>query len=777
MKKSFRNLLKEYLPILGILSFLLALIFVPFLLERKAFVLGMDIRAQYRPFYTEFRNLIFSSLKSGVLPFWSWNIFFGSNFWASKVYYVFTDFFAYLSLFLDVHYYYLLMFQTACKLSVAVLAFYFYCRIRKFKYAVSLILSFAWGFSSWALNFAGQPVFLYFYCLLPFYFAMIELYFEGKRKYLFSVITGIMLLANYYLFYTLAIFTVVYYLYRYYEIHRCFKGLFKSALILIGYYLLGVVCTAVIIVPCALFIVNNSRVGAITADYFSWNDLKVYLELLIATFYPTNIYVNRAGIINGVNGFSSIYNTADYARWEILFWSGTVSALLCINGLFDQDKVRRKMNRVYYLFLLCLMLFPVFSSVMHGFSEATFRWSMFAIFFNLMISGYYLDDSKQINKNILLVTIGLVCVLLIIDLPLTSAVTGLVLADYYDQYLKMLIFLPVIILIGFGLYRNRLKLVIVLTVLELGFSAFMTFNDNSSLKEYDWDFVINSEYVLGSYDQLTSYLTDELGDTDFYRIYAPYMEVYWYSSLNMNLVYGFAGVSTYDSTYNYAADDLLLIADLGNANGWTWNITQPDIIDFASVKYALVTSADELPHDNFVYITDYNGIYLYENLNYRSVANTFSSLMTYDEYAQIADSSLINETILCHSADYDAIKSYVTSGVASSASAVQKAQNSLEFSIKSTDRSFVVTSIAYDAGWKVYVDDQMVDIYQVNGGFIGFGLDQAGEHTVKMYFVPAGFKTGVIITLAGIVSLIGVVLYEEKQIRKKHKAGLLTKSE
>ncbi|MTL62303.1 YfhO family protein, partial [Turicibacter sanguinis] len=91
-------MLKRYLKEekFTLLSFLILtlLIFSPYILHLKSFTLGFDYQNQHLYFYEEFHRL----LSSGEAPFWSWNLFLGTNFIGSKTYYLLGDPFAYLTL-------------------------------------------------------------------------------------------------------------------------------------------------------------------------------------------------------------------------------------------------------------------------------------------------------------------------------------------------------------------------------------------------------------------------------------------------------------------------------------------------------------------------------------------------------------------------------------------------------------------------------------------------------------------------------------------------------
>ena len=92
---------KKYLLILfGLITLIALMCFLPSLLKGVPITFGTDIKPQWFEFYTEFKNLIRSFIKERQLPFYSWNLFLGNNFWASKGYYLIGDIYNYIDLLL-----------------------------------------------------------------------------------------------------------------------------------------------------------------------------------------------------------------------------------------------------------------------------------------------------------------------------------------------------------------------------------------------------------------------------------------------------------------------------------------------------------------------------------------------------------------------------------------------------------------------------------------------------------------------------------------------------
>ncbi len=82
------------------------------------------------------------------------------------------------------------------------------------------------------------------------------------------------------------------------------------------------------------------------------------------------------------------------------------------------------------------------------------------------------------------------------------------------------------------------------------------------------------------------------------------------------------------------------------------------------------------------------------------------------------------------------------------------------------DFSTVFTTLPYDEGWQVYVDGEKVEIFKSLDALIAFEIDgAAGEHEVILKYAPKAFTYGALITVAGILILVLIAVFN-KQLRK-----------
>ncbi len=76
------------------------------------------------------------------------------------------------------------------------------------------------------------------------------------------------------------------------------------------------------------------------------------------------------------------------------------------------------------------------------------------------------------------------------------------------------------------------------------------------------------------------------------------------------------------------------------------------------------------------------------------------------------------------------------------------------------DDKTIFTSIAYDEGWKVFIDGIETDFYKIADSYIGFDI-KGGNHKIEFKYYPKGLKLGVIIS---VFSVISIIIMERKKV-------------
>ncbi|MCR4717479.1 MAG: YfhO family protein, partial [Lachnospiraceae bacterium] len=87
--------------------------------------------------------------------------------------------------------------------------------------------------------------------------------------------------------------------------------------------------------------------------------------------------------------------------------------------------------------------------------------------------------------------------------------------------------------------------------------------------------------------------------------------------------------------------------------------------------------------------------------------------------------------------------------------------SSITGTINSKGDHLVFTTIPYDKGWNIYIDDEKVKTESISGAFLAFHVP-GGEHKVYMEYKVIGLSAGIIVSLLFLALGIFMMLYYRK---------------
>ena len=88
-------------------------------------------------------------------------------------------------------------------------------------------------------------------------------------------------------------------------------------------------------------------------------------------------------------------------------------------------------------------------------------------------------------------------------------------------------------------------------------------------------------------------------------------------------------------------------------------------------------------------------------------------------------------------------------------------EHDLTGSLKTSAPSqMILTTIPYDEGWSVFVDGKKVETYKTMDALMAFDIENAGEHSIEMKYMPSCYIVGAVITIIGILALIALCVLE-----------------
>ena len=159
-----------------------AVIFVPYVVTGKAFILGWDMRTIYSSNFENLRTMVDAFRENHTLPYWSWANFLGNDFYSSKLFY-FNDFFEYFFVFTKLPYSEAIIYMTFLRFLTAAFGFYAYCRYQKASDFTCVVAPLLYTFSAYLLQIMRDPFFASFITFLPLYFLAVDRYICEKSYY------------------------------------------------------------------------------------------------------------------------------------------------------------------------------------------------------------------------------------------------------------------------------------------------------------------------------------------------------------------------------------------------------------------------------------------------------------------------------------------------------------------------------------------------------------------------------------------------------------------
>ena len=238
--------------------------FLPFFMGGKNFVWGAGVEdglsqhfsalAYYGELLREFvKNLIAGHPK---LMMWNMSLGYGADVIATLNYYAIGDPLNLLYGFVPVKYTEIMYnFMILFRMYLAGIAFILYARKMKKRTYGTVIGALVYVFCGFCFRLGlRHPFFLNPMIYFPLLCLGIEKIYQKQRPYLFIVMIYVSAISNYYFFYMLTIFSVIYAwirFYKYTEKDRI-KNFFLTILKFGGYYILGICMAAVILIPSVI---------------------------------------------------------------------------------------------------------------------------------------------------------------------------------------------------------------------------------------------------------------------------------------------------------------------------------------------------------------------------------------------------------------------------------------------------------------------------------------------------------------------------------------------
>lgn len=663
-----------------------------------------------------------------------------------------------------------------------------------------LIFSVLYGLMTYNLVYSTNIMWLDPMYLLPLIVLGLEKLIDGKPM-LYLVTLTLAMWTNYYIAFPVCIFLIMYFIY--YELIN--KGEFKKHLIsFIKYSIIAFLLSAVILIPTAF----NMFVGKLetTSADFSFN-LMYNLKFLIYKFL--------------VGDVKNILSDLPFITSSLIVLVLTVTYLFNKN-ITIKDRIY---SILMVAILIGITLFSCTDTIMHCFripNQFTCRYAFIVSFFLILISSKNFDDFNLNKKNILIyIPIGLIIfTYLKLYVAFKTIISSIIILIYFfgllfikDKRFLWLLMIPVLageLLINIassfndfsrdkyneyidsyrysnqiealkpnqddfyritGLSKTTLNDPLVYSYYGISsFSPTISVNTNHLLKDYLGE-PVNPSYAV-EYLVATDF-SDSLLNIKYKYKYDEEFEVYENKSVfpilfkitqndrfkeseikidNQNNIYKYLSNTDEDlfiKTDNYSIEDCKIEDNYIVAD-------RPSYCDFTTSSNKKTYL--EIDSDSFSIIPIYDTMLTTQNYGYHMIFNLESVGRIY-----IADEKTKLDYIGAYEMDEEKLALLSERLNANKVNITSHNQSKITGNIvNEEDNQIIFTSIPYDEGWHVTINDKEVETFKNLDSLLAFNLPK-GESKIELYFIPKGYITGLTISLLTFDLLVAIYVIKKKK--------------
>lgn len=762
---------EKYLSTFVIALVTAAALFVPYMIMGEGyFTFYGDFNVQQIPFYQQCHKAV----REGNI-FWSWTTDLGANFIGSYSFYLLGSPFFWLTIpFPNWMVPYLMGPLLILKFACA--AFTSYCYIRRFTRTPSaarlgaLLYAFS-GFSVYNIffNHFHEAIIVF-----PLLLLSLEMLITENRRFVFALAVALCAVTNYFFFFGMVVFTVIYFFVRLFS--SAIRPKLSRFFVLVFEAVLGLALSAFLLVPSILAIIGNERISSIL---LGWNAImygkeQIYGNIIECFFFPPDIPARP------------VFFPSANVKWSSLGGWLPVFSMVGVFAWFSNRK-GSWLKRVIGICIFMAMV-PILNSAFYAFNTSYYaRWFYMPILMMCLATvSLTEDDSVNWSSAYKWVTGITIAITLVIGFfPQKDSDDKLIFGLYSQSEDGMYLFrywitcaIAVISLIILGMLLKTLKTdrqgfykgaVTCVCIISVVYGNFFIACGRSH--SYDVKSVMIDQLIEGSVD---------LDKSDNYRV-----DVYDGVD-NTSMYLGLPGINAFHSVVPKSIFDFYDYIGIERSVGSRPDTKQAALRPLLSVKYLLnrkggesfLDEDDEPRMTGYEYVKTSGGYYIYENNNYVPYGFSYKYYMSYDfcdSYSKSDRTQLMLKAILL---DEEQIKKYgnILTNIETleeppydyeTGTTLSLTDESMEYdcdqlketaaiSFKRDNTGFsaevrrdkddlVFFSVPYDKGWTAYVNGEPAEIEKVNVGFMAVKVGK-GTSNIRFEYRTPGLANGLIIT-------------------------------
>ena len=616
------------------LMFLLMCIvaFLPFFTEGKSFVWGAGVEdglSQHfsaLAYYGEALREFFRNLLAGhpKLVMWDMSLGYGADILSTLNYYAIGDPLNLLYGFVspkntETMYDFMIL----LRMYLAGITFIMYARKMKKRSYGTVIGALVYVFSGFCFRLGlRHPFFINPMIYFPLLCLGIEKIYQRERPYVFIFAVCVSAMSNYYFFYMLTIFAVIYAWIRFYKYseENKIKTFFLTILKFGMYYTLGIAMAAVILLPSVIGFLGNGRYG----NGADWKSLIVY---------PGKYYLL---FIENFIGYGNMGSNTNAGYLPIV-------GIVVLFTLFSQ-RMKHKKYRAAFIASIIALILPIFGYAFNGFSYANNRWAFALSFIVALLTAemyprlFVMSKRQQIGIGAGIIIYTVFCIIVnasgeeILKNKGIMAACGLIAVFY----ILLLIFQR----LGYDTQKRIVRVsMAILLLISVGVHGYYRFDPKGYA--YTQEFMDQGQaYRTLKEDNIR--MLSKVNDPSVYRVHAEGYRYKNYGLINhLNTISGYYSITAKCVTDTIKGYDTLGMQYADKYKGVDQRL---GLLSLAGVKYITVAHNSQVAKDvssmgdvpyGVEKLRKKGNITLYKNKYALPFAYAYDSYMTEQQYEQL----------------------------------------------------------------------------------------------------------------------------------------------
>ena len=555
------------------------------------------------------------------------------------------------------------------------------------------------------------------------------------------------------LFYTMFIL-ILYWIIRLYQTHKLNISVNLSISgKLIAIFIIALLISSVQLVPFLEYFHLSSAYLSRSTLELPINNIPGYF--LLFNILPT-ITRNYLGILIGY-----VFN--QYQTVPIFTYTGISILSLAIAGIMvlNKDNIVKTFIIISIIVLCVGFKIPIIHSiVMHlpGFSIGRNYYILtFTAWALLIISSKTLDNLIQGRLNIKYIKFAVLIILGLIIIFASFFITAVYpslpspiksILSYYLALSMVAAIMLMLLTLWVLKIKNKTWLLFALGVLMYAQTALPVIFIEPAIKP-EYFYPNNKIFSLLQQDHSTPFRVTALISNTLPIAYPTNINTFYKIEDIRN--YDSMGVNWYNSFFSY--------------------VPESDALNLTNVKYIIVKSGYDLSNLTNIFhrVTEYNGFILYKNLSAYNRAFMVYNYAVAESQQQAVDllhaySGQLNHVAIVFHKDIQGMPLTTNTQGTYKINFITYTPGYIKLSCTTSQPGLFFISDTYFPGWHARVDGKETKIIRTDYAFQGLWLTQ-GTHTIELNYDPASFKYGVLLSIIGIISLVGfyLILFRKRE--------------